>query len=119
MFEVEGWHKYGEVDSYEDGCNPDKYISYGGDERWSVPDLHNLLAQLRSFVCVDDDYEIELDACGEDGRVDISVMETGDSYPASEWDIEKWKKGELVLWYSTYTFYVQHVERRTVRLSED
>jgi hypothetical protein len=74
---------------------------------------------LRSFVGVDDDYEIELDACDDDGRVDISVMETNDSYTATERQIEEWKKGELTLWYSTYTFHVEEVTRKTVRLVED
>ena len=119
MYEVIGWHKFGERDYYETGCDPDEHIHFSGSDRWSADDLGNLLSKLRSFVGVNDDYEIELDACDEDGRVDISVMETGDSYSANERQIEAWKKGELALWYSTYTFYVHKVERKGVRLLEE
>ena len=119
MYEVDGWHKFGERDYYETGCDPDEHIHFSGSDRWSAETVPDLLNKLRSFVGVNGDYEIELDACDEDGRVDISVMETGDSYPASGWDIDKWKKGELALWYSTYTFIVQKVERKGVRLMEE
>ena len=119
MYEVNGWHKYGERDYYEEGCNPDEYVSFGGEDRWSAETVPDLLNKLRSFVGVGGDYEIELDACEEDGRVDISVMETNDSYTASTNELDKWKKGELALWYSTYTFIVQKVERKGVRLLEE
>ena len=119
MYEVNGWWKYGEQDFYETGCDPDRYVSFSGNEQWSADNLPDLLIKLRSFVGVDDEYEIELDCCDEDGRVDISVMETNDSYTANEWDIEKWKKGELALWYSTYTFNVEEVTRKQVRLCDE
>jgi len=120
MYEVNGWHKFGEQDHYETGCDPDGgYVSFSGNERWSAVTIPDLLLKLRGFVGVPDDYEIELDACEEDGRVDISVLETAHSYVADKWDIEKWKRGELDLWYSTYTFTVEKVERRFVRLKEN
>lgn len=118
MFEVNGWSKYGEQDHYEDGCDPHKYVSFSGNERWSADDLGVLLSKLRDFVGVDEDYEILLDSCDEDGRVDIQVLETNDSYPANEACIELWKQGGVDLWCSTYTFYVEKVERKSVRLVE-
>ena len=118
MYEVNGWHKFGERDYYETGCDPDEYVNFGGQDRWSAVTVKDLLLQLRGFVGVDDDYEIELDSCDEDGRVDIQVMEIAEGYTANEWHIEEWKKGELALWYSTYTFYVEQVERKSVRLVE-
>lgn len=119
MYEVNGWSKYGERDYYEDGCNPDEYVSFSGDERWSAETVPELLSKLRSFVGVDDDYEIGLDVCGEDGRVDIQVMETNDSCPATAWQFKEWRVGELALWASTYTFMVEEVTRKSVRLVED
>jgi len=118
MYEVNGWCKYAEQDFYETGCDPDRYVSFSGNERFSAHTLPDLLIKLRSFVGVDDEYEIELDACDEDGRVDIQVMEAADSYIANEWQVEEWRRGEIPLWYSTYTFYVEEVTRRTVRLLE-
>lgn len=117
MFEVDGWHKHGEKDHYQHGCDPDDYVSFGGNDRFSAPTIPDLLVKLRAFVGVDDDYEIELDACDDEGRVDIQVLETNDSYVATERQIEEWKRGELDLWCSTYTFVVQEVIRRGVVLS--
>ena len=119
MYEVNGWWKHGEQDFYETGCDPDRYVSFAGNERWSAETIPALLKQLRAFVGVDDDYEVELDACDEDGRVDISVMETNDSYTATPRQIEEWKRGELALWYSTYTFVVEEVTRKQVRLCDE
>lgn len=117
MYEVNGWYKYGEQDHLETGCDPDKYVSFSGPEQFSALTIPDLLIKLRNFVGVHDDYEIELDACDEDGRVDISVLETADSYIANEWQVEEWRRGEIPLWYSTYTFHVAEVTRKGVRLS--
>ena len=119
MYEVTGWHKFGERDYYETGCDPDEYIHFDGPERWSAVTVKDLLLQLRGFVGVDEDYEIELDSCDEDGRVDIQVLETADSCPVSIYELEKWRRGELALWYSTYTFYVEEVTRKSARLVEE
>ena len=48
MYEVNGWHKYGEQDNYEDGCDPNKYVSFSGNERWSAETIPELLNKLRS-----------------------------------------------------------------------
>jgi hypothetical protein len=33
MYEVNGWFKYGEQDHYETGCDPDRHVSFSGNER--------------------------------------------------------------------------------------
>ena len=48
--------------------------------------------------------------------MDIAVMETNDSYPATAWQFKEWRVGELALWASTYTFMVEKVERNPVKL---
>ena len=116
MYEVNGWYKFGEQDHYETGCDPDNYVSFSGNERFSAVTIPDLLIKLRGFVGVHDDYDIELDACGQDGRVDISVLETADSCVANPWQVEEWRRGEIPLWYSTYTFLVEEVRRRSVKL---
>lgn len=118
MYEVNGWSKYGERDYYETGCNPEQYVSFSGDDRFSANSISDLLIKLRSFVGVDDDYEIGLDACEDTGRVDICVMETNDSYPATAWQFKEWRAGNLALWSSTYTFYVEEVQRAYVPLTK-
>jgi hypothetical protein len=119
MYEVNGWWKYAEQDHWKTGCDPDSGYSFSGDDRIYALSISEMLQKLRGFVGVDDDYEIELDACDEDGRVDISVMETNDSYTPTPRQIEEWKRGELALWYSTYTFDVKEVTRKQVRLRDE
>ena len=118
MYEVNGWFKFAEVDDYEHGCDPDTATSWAGDDRFSGQTIDEVLQSLRDFVCVPDDYEVLLDSCEEDGRVDIQVLETEESYPATERQIEAWKKGELKLWHSTYSFEIEEVTRTPVRLTE-
>ena len=118
MYEVNGWLKFGGRTYYETGCDPNECVHFGGNESWSAETVPELLNKLRGFVCVDDDYGIELDACDEDGRVDIQVLEIAEGYTASERDIELWKWGQRALWACTYTFMVEQVERKSVRLVE-
>jgi hypothetical protein len=119
MYEVNGWHKFGEQAHHEIGCDPDNYVSFSGNERFCAVTIPDLLIKLRGFVGVDDDNaDVSLDACDEDGRVDINVLETADGYVADKWQIEEWKRDEIPLWFSTYTFYVEEVTRRSARLLE-
>lgn len=117
MYEVNGWFKFAEQDSYDEGCLPETGFTFSGDERWSAETIPELLKKLRDFVGIDDDYEILLDSCEEDGRIDIQVMENADGYTVTSagW-FEKFKRGELALWYATYTFMVEKVERSAVNL---
>ena len=117
-YEINGWFKFAEQDHWEEGCDPDTGFSFSGDDRYRSATIEDLLKQIRDFVGVPDDYEIELDSCDEDGRVDIQVLETADGYPANDRDIEKWKKGDLALWYATYSFMIERVTREPVRLTE-
>jgi hypothetical protein len=117
-YECNGWFKFAEQDSYEHGCDPDTAFSFANDDVFKGQTIEEVLKQIKNFLGVDDNYEVDLDACGEEGRVDISVMESEQGYPATEQDIEKWKRGELALWSSTYSFEIQEVERTPVNLRE-
>lgn len=118
-YEINGWYKFAEQDDWEHGCDPDKYVSFTGNEQWSAETIERLLEIIKDFVDVPSGHEIELDACEEDGRVDIQVLETADGYTASDRDIEKWKQGEMALWSATYTFIIERVTREPVRLTEE
>lgn len=119
QFEVNGWFKSTEEDHYKDGCLLNTGASFSGTERWIANTIPELIKKLRDFVGVPDEYEIELDSCGEEGRVDISVLETADSYTASKCQIEQWKAGDFRLWYSCYSFHIEEVTHKTVSLIED
>lgn len=118
-YETNGWYKFAEQDDWEHGCDPDTAFSYAGDEVFKAETVEDLLKQIRSFVGVSDDYEMLMDSCETDGRVDIQVLETKDAYVATESEIEAWKRGEIKLWSAIYSFEIYEVERKAVRLNND
>jgi len=116
-FEVVGWMKYAEEDIFEDGCQLNSTTTAFGDDRWSAPTVSNLVEQLRAFVPFTSDGDaMQLDACEELGRIDISGMETIDGNEPTVSQLEDWKRGEYRLWYVTYTFQVERVTRETIAL---
>jgi len=118
-YETNGWFKFAEQDDWEHGCDPDTAFSYAGDEVFKAETVEDLLKQIRSFVGVSDDYEMLMDSCETDGRVDVQVLETKDAYVATESEIEAWKRGEIKLWSAIYSFEIYEVERKAVRLNND
>ena len=118
MYEVNGWFKFGEKDSFEHGCDPDTAFSYAGSSVFKGETIEDVLKEIRGFVGVPDDHEVELDACGEEGRVDIQVLESEQGYPATSAEMEKWRAGEINLWASIYSFEIYEVERKVVNLNE-
>ena len=118
-YECDGWFKFSEEDNYEHGCDPDTAFSFGDNQVFKGDTIEDVLKEIRSFVGVGEAHELELDACGEEGRVDIQVLETYEGRTADEEDIERWKRGDLKLWASTYSFEIYEVTRDPVRLRDD
>lgn len=118
MFEVTGFTKFAEEDVYSQGCLPNT-ASFSGDKtmRFQASTLDDLIKALMEFCGVDHRDSVQLDACDEDGRIDVQLLETGEGYAASQSDIEAWRNGERRLWSVDYTFRVEQVERRIVALA--
>ena len=117
MFEVNGWTKYAEEDVFAEGC-VGRGASFGDNNmRFQGSTLQDLIKSLMEFTGVDHEDCVVLDACDEEGRIDIQLFETAEGNAASYSDIEKWRDGELRLWLVDYTFRVEQVERRRVALA--
>lgn len=108
--------KFTEQDIYETGCQPETGYTTTVDIDFKGNSAKEVIDKIKDFFNVDDN-AIELDACDENGRIDVSVMETDESNQASSRDIEAWKRGGKRLWSSSYTFYVQEVIRTNVKLT--
>ena len=117
MFEVNGWTKHAEEDTYENGCIGKSSFSDDRFMRFTGHTVNDLISALMEFTGVNDRDAVLLDACDEEGRIDIQLLETAEGYAASHSDIEKWRNGELRLWLVDYTFRVEQVERRRVALA--
>ena len=116
-YQANGWLKFYELCTYEDGCLPHTGGLIDGKERFTSKTLQGLLDGLLSFVDGEKDC-LELNSCDELGRVDISVLENADGYRATRQQIEAWKEGKLELWDAIYTFQVEKIQSKVVNLEE-
>ena len=97
--------KFTEQDIYQKGCLPDTAQSRSIDIQFSAYSIQTLIEKICEYYGVPKDH-LELNACGVDGRIDISVMETDEYLQASKADIELWKQGKKRLWNSTYSYQI-------------
>lgn len=112
MLEVNGCLKMTEQDDYQEGCLPETGNSVWIDYHWKADTKDDIIRQLMEFVGVNEgDDAVELDACGEQGRIDISQTENADGNDPSPTQYDLWKKGQEKLWYCTYSFKVEKVQR--------
>lgn len=116
-YEVNGWFKHSEEDSFEHGCLSNTAYAVSGKERFIGASIEALLQSLNEFTGNNDKDAVELDACDETGRVDIQVTETEQGHVASPNEIAAWYRGEKRLWSAYYTFHVERVERVSVQLA--
>lgn len=118
QYEVNGWTKLAEEDSYTEGCLTETAQMFDGNDRFTAPTEKEIIKKLQEFCCVDENEgNTILNSCDEPGRIDIQAMETGEGYRATPNQIEQWKKGEMRLWAVTYSFQVELVERKQVSLA--
>jgi hypothetical protein len=96
-----GW-KFVEVDDYEKGCLPETAFHMEVDVTFKGSTKAELLNDIMNFYGVDEE-AIELNACEEIGRIDISALENGDGHNASDSEIELWKQGKCTLYSVIYT----------------
>ena len=116
-FEIAGIHKHSEEDIFKDGCQPDTGSASFIDETIEALTPEGCVESFRAFLGGVDADAVDLDSCEENGRVDISLMETEDGTAADEDDIAEWKVGAMRLWYVTYSGYMVKVTREPVTLS--
>ena len=117
-YEVTGWFKDAEEDTYAYGCQPDTGTCFSGNDRFQADTVHELIERIMSFVGCNDRESVLLNSCDEPGRIDIQIMETEEGCTPSPAIIAAWKRGEYRLWLACYTFHVEKVIRETVSLTE-
>ena len=115
QYEVDGWRRLTEENDHETGCMPETGCTSTGPDRFEAGSIEDLIVdKLMPFVGSNDAGGILRDACDEEGRIDIQVMEDEDGVTASEHEVEEWRAGRGRLWSACYTFRVEEVERKIV-----
>lgn len=115
-YETKGCLKFWEEDRYSEGCVPNSGSCCWIDYPMQADTLGELLEKINCFTSNSDEDAILLDACEEEGRVDIQVLETEESYPPSPAQLQAWKEGKLKLWLCDYSFQIEKVSREKVSL---
>jgi hypothetical protein len=99
--------KLAEKDSFENGCDPRSSQFSTIDLQIESLSLSEVIDNLMTFTSCTDKKSVLIDACEEDGRIDIQVTENGEGYTPSTYQIEQWKKGEFDLYAVTYTAQIE------------
>lgn len=104
---VNNFHAISEKDKYLKGCYGETLHEWGKiDIKAST--ITKLLQKLQEeFNCTRDD--ILLNSCDELGRIDVQVLQLKafNRHKISEKNYNKFKNGEIDLWFTTYTVYVE------------
>lgn len=101
-YQINGFLKYIEEDSYEEGCllgtAKTHYIEY----LIQSETLEGLYNQVTSFTG-GNVKDFLLNSCDEKGRLDVQMLEDSEGLAASERELKQWRKGEIKLYAATYS----------------
>lgn len=94
--------KFVEEDVYSEGCLPETSFMVDMDVSFRGSTKEEAIQNMLDFYHVKKE-DVEFDSCGEEGRMDIGLLENADAHRASDSEIELWKQGKLKLYAVTYT----------------
>lgn len=97
-----------EEDNYKEGVIGTGF-SKVCDISFEAETKEEIVQKILNFYDVDEN-SIELNACGENGRIDVALTENGEGDKASDGEIEDWKKANIKLYYVVYTHYLSKSE---------
>ena len=118
MLEINGWFKFAELDSWENGCDPDSTRWEDGNESFTAETEDKLIAQLMEFCDVTDKQNVLINSCDQDGRIDLQRYEDEQGCVANAGEMESFKRGEINLYLACYTFNVESVTREPFAFSQ-
>ena len=117
QYEINGVHRFTEEDIYNDGCQPKTGSSDYIKLNIKANTVDELIQKLFSELCFTYSKEaLELNACDEEGRIDIQVMEDENGSEASKNELASWKNGKKRLWLGNYSANIELVTRESVSL---
>ncbi len=110
-------YKWIEEDVYESGCIAESATDCDYKLNLKCQTIDEILTHLQNhFDCKLEN--MELNACGEDGRIDIQIMEDSHGNPAWDVQIAAWKSGKCRLWNAIYTVRVKQITETSVRITK-
>ena len=102
-------------DSFEHGQVGEDIQDYDNQDVLTFDSPEALIKHIEGHITYSKDFKNHSNAF-EDGRIDTDVLVAkdahGDFFPASANEIERWKKAEIKLYNSHYSFYIEYVTKR-------
>ena len=116
MFFMNGLIKHVELDTYQQGCIDDPTNhSMNVDVMFKAETLKGLLDKVSEFIGC---YDYQINPCGDDpSRVDWQLTVDENTYPASQSDLQLWRKGKKRLWIADFTGFVER--SNTVNIEQE
>ena len=106
-YKINGLLKLYDEDTFENGAIPDSGGSMEVDLSFKGKTEDEVIQKCAEYLDAEDG--IERNACGEDGRVDFSLMEDSNSSRLSKTQYELWKKGKIKAYGVQYIAQVEMV----------
>ncbi len=115
-YAIKGFSCFTEEDIFNDGCQPNSGTHWDESTFHLTSDtIRGLLDKVKKYFDVEED-ALELDACEELGRLDVSRMEDKDGCNASAGELDSWKAGNTRLWLADYIMHV--VKQESLSIAE-
>ena len=115
MLEITNFLKFSELDTYADGCQPQSGSTCIFDLHVKAATVGELIGKLCGMFDVEAD-AIEINACCEDGRIDVQKMENSNGDTPSTLELAAWKAERVDLYAVTYSGIVETVARSINKL---
>ena len=114
MFKINDFHCTSSEDVFKTGENNvgntfDINVNFNGET------IEEVISEAREFFWIDEDVDVERDACGDIGRLDLMRYEDHMGIKAQDDDFKRWRKGNRRLWYAVYTGYVLESQPVSIR----
>lgn len=112
MLVCNGYLKFSELDSWENGCSGECetiFVKYQIESK----NKEEAIQQVKDITGETCDDAIELNSCDEPGRVDVQVQEDehGNRLTQDQW--EEFKQGRIKAYLVTYSFLFKQLETFT------
>lgn len=107
--------KHTEEEIFQEGCISKTGRTFEVDIKFRAATLRELLDKITEYYNVKA-FDIKLNACGEKGRMDISIQEDDNAIKPTLDEIRQWKEKQKKLYIATYTYRIHRVTMEAVAL---
>lgn len=97
-----------ELDNWENGCTGE-YFASSWEITFTADNQGELIQKMLVYFRIQDRSHLSLNSCDEAGRIDVTfnTLNKFDTCPIDNDELERFKRGEISAYLTTFTFYVR------------